>query len=178
MQTIKVLTGNLNKFKEIQAVIPDVEIYELDLPEVQSIDPNEIIEQKLIEGQKHLKGPFMIEDTCLIINGMNGLPGLLVKFFLKTVGVEGIYKMAQVFEDMSALAIATIGYVDENNANHIFRGELKGNIVSPRGEDGFGWDSIFEIESLGKTMAEISPEEKLKVSMRVLALKQLQEHLA
>lgn len=56
-------------------------------------------------------------------------------------------------------------------------GELVGKIAQEsRGQDGFGFDDIFELES-GKTLAELSPKEKNEVSARYLATLDLKEKL-
>ena len=44
------ITGNKNKLKEVQAVLPDVEQLDIDLPEIQEIDAHEIIKNKLLQN--------------------------------------------------------------------------------------------------------------------------------
>ena len=65
---------------------------DIDLTEIQSVDPKEIIEHKLNEAKKHMKGNLVVEDTSLYFEALNGLPGPLIKWFLKTVGNEGLAK--------------------------------------------------------------------------------------
>ena len=60
---------------------------------------------------------------------------------------------------------------------HFFEGELRGEIVSPRGRYGFEWDKIFKPKGLNKTLAELTMQEKNKISMRIKAVKKLKEFL-
>ncbi|GCE50214.1 inosine triphosphate pyrophosphatase [Thermosporothrix hazakensis] len=177
MKPLFFLTGNKHKLAEVRALIPHVEGIDMDLPELQEIDPHTIIAAKLREAQKHHPGSFIVEDTSLFLEGMNGLPGPLVKWFLKTVGVEGIYKLTETFENAKATARTLIGYADEAGTLHFFEGVISGTVVSPRGSNGFGWDALFQPDGSTKTFAEMSPEEKTHYSMRRIALEALQRYL-
>ena len=60
----------------------------------------------------------------------------------------------------------------------VARGECPGKILfAPQGENGFGYDPVFYIPELGKTMAELSPEEKNSISHRKRALDKIKEFL-
>jgi non-canonical purine NTP pyrophosphatase (RdgB/HAM1 family) len=172
------VTGNQDKLAEIKAIIPDVEAVSIDLPEIQDIDARAIIEAKLEEAFKHRPGPFIVEDTSLYINALNGLPGPLIKWFLKSVGTEGVHKLSASFDDDSAYALTLIGYADANGNIEFFEGKIDGTIVAPRGDSGFGWDAIFLPDGSAKTFGEMSSEEKNLISMRKLAAEKLKQHLA
>ncbi|PIR98333.1 MAG: non-canonical purine NTP pyrophosphatase [Candidatus Colwellbacteria bacterium CG10_big_fil_rev_8_21_14_0_10_41_28] len=171
------ITGNEGKLKEVQSVLPDVEGLDIDLDEIQSLDPHEIIEHKLQEAYKHQDGEFIVEDTSLHVESMGGLPGPLIKWFMKTVGNEGLVKMAKAFGDTRAEARTIIGYAKDKDNIEFFEGVVKGELVDARGDGGFGWDPIFLPEGYDKTFGEMDPEEKnqAKVSMRRKALNQLKE---
>jgi len=169
------ITGNDNKFAEAKAIFPDLERLDIDLPEIQSNDPCEIIEAKLKEACKHHNGEFIVEDTSLFVECMNGLPGPLVKWFLQAVGAEGIYTMAKHKGKCDAEARAVIGYAKEGTIQY-FTGSIRGELVPPRGKS-FGWDPIFQPKGHTKTFGEMSTEEKNKISHRKLALQQLKEAL-
>ena len=87
------ITGNKIKFEVIQRLLPQIEQLELDLLEIQSLDAQEIIREKLLVAQKHCKDAFFVEDTSFTLDGMNGLPGTLSKWFLKSIGNEGIIQL-------------------------------------------------------------------------------------
>lgn len=171
------ITGNKDKLREIQALISDVQGVDMDLTEIQEIDAHKIIAAKLAEAQRYQSGPFIVEDTSLYIDAMNGLPGPLVKWFLKAVGVLGIYKLTETFERAKATARTIIGYADTEGNILFFEGAISGTIVSPRGENGFGWDAIFQPERSSQTFAEMTAEEKNQFSMRRIAAEALRRHL-
>lgn len=177
MIKIYFVTGNKDKFKEASLVIPELIQVDIDLPEIQSLDPKEIIQNKLQEAQKQLDGIVVVEDQYLDIKCLHGLPGSFIKWFLKTLGVEGIADLVHKYDNHNVIASVILGYSDADKNTHFFEGSISGKIVFPRGDQGFGWDSIFEIESLGKTFAEISLEEKNKISMRKQAFEKLKEFL-
>lgn len=175
--TLYFITGNKGKLAEVQAVLPDVEALDIDLPEIQSLDAHEIIKAKLLEAQKHQTGEFIVEDNSLYLEGIKGLPGPLIKWFLKTVGNDGLYKMAEAFGNFNAEAKVVIGYSNSAGEISFFEGRTKGTIVSARGDQGFGWDPIFQPEGYDKTFAEMGVEEKNKFSMRRIAVEELKENL-
>jgi len=171
------ITGNKNKFAEVKAIIPEVEQIELDLQEIQETDANKIVETKLKEALKHHKGNFIIEDTSLYFNGLNGLPGPLIKWFMEKIGIEGLWKLAEATEDTKAEAKTIIGYAKDPNEIHFFEGSIKGEIVKPSGPIKFGWDPIFKPNGYNKTFQEMTGEEKNKISMRRIALEKLNNYL-
>lgn len=170
------ITGNKGKLAEVQSILGNVEGLDIDLPEIQELDAHKIIQAKLEEAQKHQKGEFIVEDTSLYFESLNGLPGPLIKWFMKTVGNDGLYKMAESFGNFNAEAKTIIGYSDSQNNIQFFEGNIKGTIVSPRGE-GFGWDPIFQPDGYSKTFGELSAEEKNSFSMRKIALEKLKEKI-
>ncbi|MDD2657227.1 MAG: non-canonical purine NTP pyrophosphatase [Candidatus Pacebacteria bacterium] len=175
---IHFITGSKNKLAEMQAVLGDVEQLDIDLPEIQEIDAHKIIRAKLEEALKHKKEAFMVEDTSLYFDALSGLPGPLIKWFMKTVGNEGLFKMTEAFDNYGAEAKTIIGYTDGSGNIEFFEGSVRGTIVAPRGETNFGWDPIFQPEGKDKTFAEMTADEKNALSMRRLAAEKLKAHLS
>ncbi len=171
------ITGSKGKFEEVKAIIPQVEMLDIDLPEMQEVDAKKIIEAKLRAAFDHHEGEFLVEDTSLYYDALNGLPGPLVKWFLKTIGNEGLYTLAKNMGNTKATARAIIGYAKNKDDISFFEGVIKGEIVSPRGDQGFGWDPVFQPEGHTKTFAEMTLEEKNSLSMRKLAALQLKQAL-
>ena len=172
------VTGNKNKLKEVQMIMPEVEGLELDLPEIQELDHKKVVEYKLNEAKKYKPGlNLMIEDLSVEIDGMNGLPGPLIKWFLKSVGRDGVYKMAKLFGNQRAIATEILGYVDTDGKMMFFEGKVEGKIVEPTGESDFGWDPIFIPDGFDKTFAQMGVEEKNKISHRKIALEKLKKYL-
>lgn len=167
------ITGNKNKFAEASAVLPEIQQLDIDLPEIQDIDAKEIIKAKLLEALNHKQGEFIIEDTSLYFACLNGLPGPLIKWFLKTVGNIGLYNIVEKMGNAEAEARTIFGYAQSPEKIYYFDGSIKGKIVSPKGKSGFGWDSIFQPEKHSKSFAELTREEKNRISMRRIALEKL-----
>jgi len=173
--TLYFITGNPGKLKEVQTIIPEVEGVDLDLPEVQSLDPMEIIKEKLEIATKEREGEFFVEDTSLYFECLNGFPGPLIKWFSESLGNEGMYQLVNKYENNKCIAKTVIGYSNGTDL-HFFVGELNGKIVKPAGT-GFGWDPIFMPNGHDKTLGLFSAEEKNKISMRNDALMKLKKHL-
>ena len=172
---INFVSGNKNKLKELSDIFnenfKDIEIKQLDidLPELQGL-PEDIVKGKLklaLEKAKKLKGPILVEDTSLCFNGYGGLPGPYIKYFLKNIKPEGLYKMACVFDDHTAYAQSIYGLQkNKKEEPHLFIGRTPGEIVSPRGPNNFGWDPCFQPKDYKQTYAEMGEEEKNKISHR------------
>jgi len=175
--TLKFVTGNEHKFNEANQILGNIEHVEIDLPEIQSSDVYEVVRAKLLEASKYDGGGFIITDMSLSLDALNGLPGPLIKWFMKTIGSEGLYKLASSLGNYGAEAKNVIGYLDNKGNMHFFEGSIKGNIVAPRGIYGFAWDNVFEPAGRSKTFAEMTPEEKNEMSMFRIALDNLKTFL-
>lgn len=176
MEKLYFVTGNQGKFKEAQKFIPELEMFDIDLPEIQELDSEEIIRHKLREAQAERDGNFVVEDISFQLPALNGLPGPLIKWFLKTIGKEGVYDLVKEKEDHSACVICEIGLLYKGKM-HFFKGEVKGQIVAPRGEYGFGWDPIFKPEGSKRTFGQMPRARKADYSMRIKAFKKVKDFL-
>ena len=177
--TLNFITGNEGKLKEVQEIIGDIRHIvkrDIDLPEIQEIDAHEIIKDKLERAKDHHKEEFIVEDTSLYLEALGGLPGPLIKWFLKTIGNEGLFEICNKLGKYGAEAKTIIGYLDKKGNIEFFEGSIKGKICSPKGE-GFGWDPIFCTEGYEKCFGEFTSEEKNKISMRKIALEKLKNSL-
>src|SRR5476651_1410565 len=92
-------TGNNNKFAEVAAIIPTLERLDLDLDEIQSLDARAVIEHKLAQAAAIHSGAFIVEDTAVGFSCLGGLPGTLIKWFLGTLGAEGIADLVHRYKD-------------------------------------------------------------------------------
>lgn len=164
------ITGNKNKFKEVSAVLPEIKQLDIDLPEIQEMDGREVVRFKLLEALKHKKGEFIVEDTSLSLNCLNGLPGPFIKWFLKSMGGQGLFELTKKLGNNKAQAKTIIAYAKNSQDIYYFEGLIKGEIVRPKMESNFGWDPIFKPLGSAKTFAELGVLEKNKISMRRKAL--------
>jgi inosine triphosphate pyrophosphatase len=167
------LTSSPHKFAEIKALLPQVEHLNIELPEIQEIDPQKIIAAKLEAAFQHHGGAFIVEDTSLSLEALYGLPGPQIKWFLKAAGAQGLAEIAQKLGNTKAEAKTIIGYAKSRTEISYFEGTIQGTIVMPRSESGFGWDPIFQPDGYEETFAQMTQEKKNQISHRYQALQKL-----
>lgn len=174
------VTGNPNKAREVAQILDfPLSQISVDLPEIQSDLVEEVVVSKAKAAFSILGKKVLVEDTSLVFTSMNNLPGPLIKWFVKNVGIDGLIKLAHSGVSTQAKAIACFGLYDGQGEVITFMGEVDGNIADqPMGEDGFGWDPIFIPKGYKQTFAQISGEEKNKISHRFKALEKLKAFLA
>src|SRR5689334_4563003 len=126
------ITGNAGKFAEFKAALPKIKQLDLELDEIQSLDPQAVIAHKLEQAAGEHNGEFIVEDTSLCLESLGGLPGTMIKWFQKAMGLQGIADLAACYEDQTAVARTTIGYRDPKGESHYFVGEIRGRVVQPR----------------------------------------------
>lgn len=173
------ITGNKNKFKEFEAILGEgnIEQLEIDLPELQEIDPHKIIRHKLQEALKYNKGPLLIEDTSLSFDCLWGkLPWPFIKRFLQEIKNEGLYELAKKHDNFKAKATVLIGYAKNTDEIEFFEGAVEGTIVKPVHTD-FWRDGIFQAEGYNKAYGAMTKAEKNEISMRRIALNKVKEFL-
>ncbi|XP_002169805.3 inosine triphosphate pyrophosphatase [Hydra vulgaris] len=182
-KTLVFVTGNDNKLKEFVQIIGldekwNITSKNIDLPEYQG-EPDEICIQKCKLAAEHVKGPVVIEDTCLCFNAFGGLPGPYIKWFLDKLKPEGLYKLLNGWEDKSAYALCTFAYSSGCSTDEIvlFRGITNGIIVEPQGSTSFGWDPCFQPDGFTQTYAEMDKNTKNLISHRGKSLSMLQKYL-
>jgi len=165
------VTSNAHKAAEIAAFFCgtlEVTHIALDIPEYRSDDVRDIAKGKAEYAYKKLVTPVIVDDTGFSIDALNGFPGPYAAYVLHSIGNEGILKLMDGVGNREAHFTTAIAFADEKGCR-VFPGTIHGKITkSPRGTEGFGYDPIFEWE--GRTLAELSLEEKSKVSHRARAL--------
>jgi non-canonical purine NTP pyrophosphatase (RdgB/HAM1 family) len=176
--TLFLVTSNVQKAQLVQALLDrPVRHVALDLPELQDIHVHNVIEHKVRAAYAHLEEPVLVEDTSLSFQAWNGLPGALIRWFLDTVGVEGICKMLHEYEQLEASAEVCLGYCD-GETFRAFSAAIAGHVVrTPRGENGFGWDPLFVPQGWNKTFAQMTEREKEQISLRKGAVQELRRFL-
>ena len=143
------------------------------LEEIQAVALEPIVRHKALQAYEMLGRPVLVEDTGLAFAAWNGLPGALIKWFLASLGVEGICRVLAAEKNREAAATTVFAHYDGKELC-VFSGEVQGVIPpTPRGSAGFGWDAIFQPIGSARTFAEMTPAEKDGFSMRRRALEQL-----
>lgn len=176
--TIYFISGNKHKYEELKAVLSNLEMKSIDLPEIQETDPKAIIKAKLQEAMKYCDEPMIVEDTSLYFEAMWGkLPGPLIKRFVESIGSEGLVNLAQKLGNIKAIAKTVIGYAPNKDEMYFFEWAVEGEIVNPSVESAFGWDPIFRPVWYDQTFAEMGSSQKNLISQRRLAAEALLGYL-
>lgn len=177
MKKITYITGNKHKLEHFMRYVDfPVEHVNLNLEEIQSLNVNKIVEHKAKEAYKLLKKPVLIEDVSLTCHALGKLPGPLIKWFLESIGPEGICKLLDNYPDRSAIASVIFALYDGNSLK-LFVGEMEGSIAKhPQGE-GFGWTPIFIPKGWDKSYGEMTKEEQKQTSMRRDAVNKINKYI-
>ena len=142
------VTTNEHKRREVQEILGvELERAELDLPEIQTIDPAEVATDKARAAREALGEPavpVLVEDSGLMVDAWGGFPGALTKWLMQSVGNEGLLRMLGADDDRSARAVCVVALAEADGTVRTFRGEVRGTLApEPRGESGFGYDPVF-----------------------------------
>ncbi len=177
-------SNNKDKLKEVRAIFKDVDIMalsdmnlEVDVEEDQKTFFENAL-KKAKEIYEVCKEPVIADDSGLSIDALGGWPGVITNRFLDAnwdYKNDYIIRKVSDYEDKSCEVICNIVYYDGEDSV-VGKGVIKGHIVSPRGENGFGFDPIVELDN-GKTLAELTSNEKNKCSARYLAIQDLYRKL-
>jgi len=175
---ITFVTSNEHKAREaagILAGLAEIEHIPLEIPELRYESVAEIAAEKAAYAYSVLQRPVITDDTGLFVHALNGFPGTCAAYVQKTIGNNGILTLMAGYANRSATFETGIAYHD-GSCQKSFTGAIKGTIVLPRGCSGFGYDPLFEVD--GKTLAEMTGEEKNRISHRAIGLHALRRWLA
>ncbi|MFX1305923.1 MAG: RdgB/HAM1 family non-canonical purine NTP pyrophosphatase [Promethearchaeota archaeon] len=181
------VTGNNHKYNEVLDIFTRQEVgyvlKQADLKpiEIQADSIKDIVLYKLKSIKDKINGSYFVEDAGFFVDiPLNGFPGVYSSYVLKTIGNEGIIKLIDNFTNSKAHFIAMIAlFFKPFEEIYFFEGVVKGKVSRKlKGEKGFGFDPIFIPDSIPhKTFAELSIQEKNKVSHRGQALKKFIDFL-
>jgi len=191
-QRLILASNNAGKLKEFAQLLEPIgfELHpqdEFDVPEAE--EPfGTFIENALVKARhaSRLTGlPALADDSGVCVNALGGAPGVYSARYAgePKSDVRNNQKLVAdlaALSDKSAYYYCVLVYVRHPDdpqpviADGFWRGEI---IATPRGENGFGYDPHFLIPSLGKTTAELAPEQKNLLSHRGQALRALVEKL-
>lgn len=130
--------------------------------------------------------PALADDSGIAVDALNGEPGIYSARYGFDDSLDDWGRLLLLLKNTEhvpdgqrqAKFVCVITMVTPEGQTIQVRGEIHGELLrAPRGENGFGYDPIFYYPPLGKTTAELSPEEKNQVSHRGVALKLLNEKL-
>lgn len=170
------ITSKVHKFNEAKEMVPQLRWKNIDLTEIQDIDPKNIIKAKMKEARKKVHGSIVVDDVSIYFDVFGNYPGPMVKWIVETLGPKKIYKMLKKLGNTKMTWVCTVGFF-HNGRTRFFRGVVKGKAMPPKGKNGFGLDPIFMPEGFKKTFAQMKDEEKNKISHRGIAFKKLARYL-
>ncbi|MBW1296651.1 non-canonical purine NTP diphosphatase [Aquimarina litoralis] len=183
-------TNNLNKLKEVQALLPDhIQLLGLseigcteDIPETSdTIEGNAI--QKAEYVKKHYGYDCFADDTGLEVKILNGDPGVYsARYAGETKDAQAnMDKLLENLKDKNnrEAQFKTVISLKIGEKLDTFTGICSGTITSEKkGKQGFGYDPIFLPDGYEKTFAELALSEKNLISHRARAIKKLIEFLS
>ncbi len=188
---ILLATRNAHKAAEIAAMVKGLDFQWKslrDFPEIEEVEEDgstleENAAKKALLPARESGLWAMADDTGLEVDALAGAPGVRSARYAGPgadyeannskllSALEGTRERSARFRCVIALASPAGQVVME-------QGSIEGVIAAaPRGRSGFGYDPLFLLPSLGKTLAELSPEEKNRLSHRALALGRMRPHL-
>lgn len=182
-------SNNQNKIKEIQGLLPDT----IEILSLSAIGCTEEIPETAatIEGNAILKANYITEkygydcfadDTGLEVETLNGAPGVYSARYAgeQRNADDNMNKLLDALADETnkKAQFKTVIALNYNKKQHLFTGIAKGTIISEKlGDQGFGYDPVFQPEAYQETFAQLPMEIKNKISHRGKAVQQLIEFL-
>lgn len=182
-------SNNKNKIKEIQSILKE----SIQLLSLEEIGCHEEIPETAdtIEGNAVLKANYVTQkygydcfadDTGLEVHALNGEPGVYSARYAgeQKDSNDNINKLLEALKDKSdrSAQFKTVIALNLNGSQHLFTGIAKGDITFDKtGNNGFGYDPVFQPENYTETFAELASEIKNKISHRAKATQQLIDFL-
>lgn len=190
MKRLICATNNRHKLGEIRQILGDaVEVVSLDevgchddIPETApTLEGNALIKARYIYERYHL--PTFADDTGLEVEALEGAPGV---YSARYAGehcspADNIRKLLGALEGETrrgARFRTVIALIDEEGREHLFEGEVKGDILTEaEGLGGFGYDPIFRPEGYADSFATLGEAVKNTISHRAQATQRLAQYL-
>mgnify|MGYP002768408488 FL=1 len=193
METVIIASTNQGKLKEFKELMKglSVEVKSLkDFPEIGDIEENgaSFAENAYIKAKAVFDATGCLsiaDDSGLEVDALDGAPGIYSARYAgeeknDTANNEKLLSEMNVVSDENrgAQFHCAIVAIDQNGTRYDAEGIVRGHILrAPQGENGFGYDPLFYIEEFGRTTAELSMDEKNKISHRGKAVRQIVEIL-
>ena len=193
---MKIVLASRNKHKigELQALlakhIPEIEVFSLEdiglegeiVEDGEDFYDNAYIKARAVASLGYIG---VGDDTGLCVDALGGAPGVYSARYAGEHGDDAannalLLKNLEGKEDRTARFVCVIACVFPEDINQVYavRGEVEGKIIDEyRGKGGFGYDPLFYYEPFGKTLAEMSAEEKNSISHRGRAIENFAQML-
>lgn len=191
MKKIIFATGNAGKMREIKEIYADLPVEVLSMKEAginvditedgATFEENALIKARAIADQTD--AIVMADDSGLEVDALNKEPGVYsarymgedTSYHIKNKAIIDRLEGVPV-EDRTARFVCAIACVFPDKSSKVVRSTIEGYIgYEEKGENGFGYDPIFMVPEFNCTSAELSMEEKNKISHRGKALRLLKD---
>jgi len=191
MMKLILATRNQHKTKEIKKILadPQIEILTLkDFPDVseveetgKTLEENAVIKAKSVYTATGI--PALADDSGLEVDALDGAPGVMSARFAgpgcsyKDNNLKLLDLLKSVPEEKRGATFRCVVVLVLNPVDvRIAEGRVKG-VITPKeiGKNGFGYDPVFFYTELGRTFAELEPEEKNRISHRGIAFRKVKE---
>ena len=186
-------SGNLGKVREIEAIARgSLElVLQSTLGIAEADEPHATFVENALAKARHASRaarlPALADDSGLCVEALGGEPGVHSAYYAGREGSREERDARNNAKLLAQLAAARAAHYcclmvlvrrSDDPRPLIAEGVWRGEIArEPRGANGFGYDPLFFLPALGKTAAELAPEEKNRISHRALALRRLMDLL-
>ncbi len=188
-----IASNNQGKLREIESLFAPmaVEVLPQSSFNVSEVDEpyHTFVENALTKARhasKYAGLPTLADDSGICINALNGDPGVKSARFSgePKSDLRNNQKLVELLKDQTDRSayyyciLVLLRHADDPQpiiVDGTWHGEI---ILEPKGEGGFGYDPYFYLRTLGKTAAEISSEQKNRISHRGKALAKLAKYIA
>ena len=192
--TLRLLLGTANagKIAELRRILAglDLELVSLedlaDRPPEPAEDADTYAENAAHKAEAYLRATgiaTVADDSGLEVDALGGAPGVRSRrYFGEDVAPERrnamLLALLDGIEDRGARFVCVAALALPDGGTELFEGDIRGEIaLAPSGANGFGFDPVFVIAGDGRTMAELSEDEKDRISHRGLAVGKLRARL-
>ena len=188
---IIIATQNPHKVEEIREIAHLYNISGVDFEAIDSsLDFNPVEDGKTFEENSYIKAKeanrlthayTLADDSGLCVDALGGAPGIHYARYAETAQkrIDKLLEALSGETNRKAKFVCAITLINPSGeVEFAGRGECKGEIaLEQSGSHGFGYDPVFLVEGTSKTMADMSEDEKNKISHRSLAMQKLFEYL-
>ena len=185
-----IASTNPGKIEEMKSLLHGLQGWKLRFPLEMSINlnvaenGNTYAENAQLKASRYAQSsglPTIADDSGLEVEALNGEPGLFSARFAAKSGASAADNRAFLLSQLggkpqpwNAAFVSTLCLALPSGKEYYAQGRCEGEIIErARGQMGFGYDSIFLVKGLGKTMAELSMLEKNQLSHRAKAMQKL-----